>query len=125
MAANANGGILVPGNFSEMPPEVKEFSEFFQQADELGFHSLWFTGRIFHNVNILDPLTLLSCAATVTSRPRLPASRGPATLVYLAPCSIRGLTLVSICPVVSILFLGDYQTEGFPPDAFAKTYSYS
>ena len=71
MATNANVGILVPGNFSDKPPGLKEFTEFFRQADELGFHSLWCTDRIFHNVNILDPLTLLTCAATVTSRVRL------------------------------------------------------
>ena len=36
--------------------------------------SLWVIDRIFHDVGILDPMTLLTCAAAVTSRIRLGTS---------------------------------------------------
>ena len=74
MATNARVGILVPGSFAGTPPTLSEFTAFFQRADDLGLHSLWVIDRIFHTVNILDPMTLLTCAATVTSRVRLGTS---------------------------------------------------
>ena len=74
MPTNANIGLLVPGSFGVEPPTLAEFTQFFRRAEELGFHSLWTTDRIFHEVNILDPMTLLSCAAAVTSRIRLGTS---------------------------------------------------
>ena len=51
-----------------------DFTAFFRRADDLGLHSLWVIDRIFHTVNVLDPMTLLTCAATVTSRVRLGTS---------------------------------------------------
>ena len=74
MATNARIGILVPGSFAGTPPTLSEFTTFFHRADDLGLHSLWVIDRIFHNVNILDPMTLLTCAAAVTSRVRLGTS---------------------------------------------------
>jgi len=74
MATNARVGILVPGSFAGTPPTLSEFTAFFQRADDLGLHSLWVIDRIFHTVNILDPMTLLTCAATVISRVRLGTS---------------------------------------------------
>ena len=85
MATNANIGLLVPGNFGVEPPTMVEFTQFFSRAEELGFHSLWTIDRIFHEVNILDPMTLLSCAAAVTSRIRL----GTSVLLFVLrnPCN--------------------------------------
>ena len=77
MATDANIGILVPGCFKDQPPKLGEFTEFFQRAESLGFHSLWCIDRVFHPINVIDPLALLTCAATVTSRIRL------GTAVYL------------------------------------------
>ena len=77
MATNANSGILVPGAFAGNPPTLDEYSQFFRSTEELGFHSLWVIDRVFHGINIIDPLLLLTCAATVTSRVRL------GTAVYL------------------------------------------
>ncbi len=74
MATNAKVGLLIPGSFAGTPPTLSEFTEFFRRADELGFHSLWVVDRIFHTINVLDPLTLLTCAAAVTSRIRLGTS---------------------------------------------------
>ena len=83
MATNARVGILVPGSFAGAPT-LSEFTAFFQRADDLGLHSLWVIDRIFHNVNILDPMTLLTCAATVTSRVRLGTS-----VLFPLRCAIR------------------------------------
>jgi probable F420-dependent oxidoreductase len=74
MATNAKIGLLVPGSFGGPPPKLDEFTSFFRRSEELGFHSLWVIDRVFHNVNILEPLTLLTCAAAVTSRIRLGTS---------------------------------------------------
>lgn len=77
MATATNIGILVPAAFAGQPPTLGEYSEFFRSTEELGFHSLWVIDRVFHPVNIIDPLVLLTCAATVTARVRL------GTAVYL------------------------------------------
>ncbi len=74
MATNAKVGILVPGSFPDQPPTMSEFTEFFRRADDLGLDSLWVIDRIFHDVSVLDPMTLLTCAAAVTSRIRLGTS---------------------------------------------------
>ena len=77
MPTNANVGLLIPGSFGGQPPKIEEFTDFFRSAEDLGFHSLWAIDRVFHSINIIDPLTLLTCAASVTSRVRL------GTAVYL------------------------------------------
>ena len=74
MATNARIGILVPGSFAGAPPTLPEYTAFFRRADDLGLHSLWVIDRIFHPNHVLDPLTLLTCAAAVTSRIRLGTS---------------------------------------------------
>jgi len=79
MPTDAKVGLLVPGSFRGEPPKMDEFTQFFRRADELGFHSLWFIDRIFHEINILEPLTLMTCAAAVTSRIRL----GTSVLLFL------------------------------------------
>jgi probable F420-dependent oxidoreductase len=74
MATNARIGFIIPGSFSGKPPALSEFTEFFRRVDDLGFHALWVIDRLFHHISILEPLTLLTCAATVTSRIRLGTS---------------------------------------------------
>ena len=74
MASDAKIGLLVPGGFGGAPPSMAEFNDFFRRADELGYDSLWVIDRLFHNINIIDPMTLLACAAAVTDRIRLGTS---------------------------------------------------
>ena len=71
MPTQANIGILVPGSYEGSPPKMDQFARFFSASEELGFESLWFTDRIFHRINILDPFTLMTCAAATTSKIRL------------------------------------------------------
>ena len=79
MSTKANIGILVPGSYEGLPPKIAEFARFFSSAEELGFESLWFTDRIFHRINVLDPFTLMTCAATATSTVRL----GTAVILFV------------------------------------------
>ena len=79
MSTRANVGLLVPASFGGQPPKLEEYTEFFRSAESLGFHSLWVIDRVFHPVNIIEPLTLLTCAASVTSRVRL----GTAVLLFV------------------------------------------
>ena len=74
MPTNTKLGILVPGGFGGTPPTLAEYSAFFRRAEELGYDSLWVIDRIFHPNSIIDPMTLLACAATVTERVRLGTS---------------------------------------------------
>ena len=74
MTTEAKIGLLVPGSFAGTPPSMQDFTQFFRRADELGFDSLWVIDRIFHDINILEPMTLLTCAAAVTNRIRLGTS---------------------------------------------------
>jgi probable F420-dependent oxidoreductase len=79
MPTDAKLGILVPGMFGGTPPTLGEFSGFFRRAEELGYDSLWVIDRVFHPVNIIDPMALLTVAATVTERVRL----GTAVLLFV------------------------------------------
>ncbi len=74
MPPKANIGVLIPKAFAGPMPEPREFTEFFQAVEAMGFHSLWTTERIFHQVNILDSLTALTWAASVTTRVKLGSS---------------------------------------------------
>ena len=77
MATTAKIGLMIPGSYGGAMPPPSAFSEFFR-SEELGFDALWVIDRIFHDLNILDPLTLLTHAAAVTSRVRL----GTAVLLF-------------------------------------------
>ena len=79
MATDAKLGILVPGGFAGAPPTLAEFSAFFRRAEDLGYDSLWVIDRVFHPNSIIDPMALLTCAATVTERVRL----GTAVLLFV------------------------------------------
>ena len=79
MPTDATLGLLVSGSFRSEPPQMEEFTQFFRRADDLGFDSLWVIDRIYHDINILEPMTLLTCAAAVTSRIRL----GTSVLLFL------------------------------------------
>lgn len=53
---------------------MAEFSRFFRRADELGCDTLWVIDRIFHDINIIDRMTLMAVATAVTDRIRLGTS---------------------------------------------------
>ena len=64
-------GLHVPAAAAGKLPSAAEYIEFFQQAESMGFDALWTEDRVFHDANILEPLTLLSWAAASTERIQL------------------------------------------------------
>lgn len=64
-------GLFVPIVSGGPLPSPEEFRSFCREAEELGFDSLWVNDRIFHTINVLDSLTMLTWAAAATSRVRL------------------------------------------------------
>lgn len=71
-------------------PRFEEIAPFYQAADQLGFHALWFTEMLFNRtwdgVRGWDPFGVLPAAAAVTSRIRLGAapSGDPASVLSFA-----------------------------------------
>lgn len=78
VSRRVNVGILVPCTSGQALASPSAYREFFQQAESLGFHALWTVDRIFHSINVLDSLTLLTWAAASTERIRL----GTAVLLF-------------------------------------------
>jgi len=65
-------------NIDLIVPRSDEISSFYQAADRMGFHSLWFTEMVFSQGWVdkkgQDPFGVLAAAAAVTSRIRLGAA---------------------------------------------------
>ncbi len=64
-------GIFVPIVSGGPLPSPEEFRAYCQEAERLGFESLWVNDRIFHRINVLDSLSMLTWAAAATQRVRL------------------------------------------------------
>jgi probable F420-dependent oxidoreductase len=67
-------GIAIPQSFIGAPVDVKLIREFLPRAEALGFDSLWVQEQIIGNVPVLEPVTLLTYAAALTSKARLGTS---------------------------------------------------
>jgi alkanesulfonate monooxygenase SsuD/methylene tetrahydromethanopterin reductase-like flavin-dependent oxidoreductase (luciferase family) len=67
MADESNIGLIVP--------RFQEFSDFYQAADRMGFHSLWATEMLFNRAwtgtRGLDPFSSMATVAAATSQIRL------------------------------------------------------
>ena len=61
-------GLHIPAASDGPLPTAAEYIDFFRHAERLGFHGLWTEDRIFHDANLLEPLTLLTLAAGCTER---------------------------------------------------------
>jgi alkanesulfonate monooxygenase SsuD/methylene tetrahydromethanopterin reductase-like flavin-dependent oxidoreductase (luciferase family) len=69
MQAAVQFGIAIPQGFSKEPVDVALIEKFLEQADALGYHSLWVQEVI--DAALLEPVTLLTYAAAFTQRIRL------------------------------------------------------
>ena len=70
-------GIHVPSASVAPLDAGTAYSEFFRHVESLGLDAVWTEDRLFHSVNMLDPLMLLAWAAMNTQRIQL----GTAVLV--------------------------------------------
>jgi probable F420-dependent oxidoreductase len=71
---NTPCGIGIPQDFIDRPVDMQLIRNFVQQAEALGYDSLWVQEQIVGDVPILEPVTLLTYVAALTSRVRLGTS---------------------------------------------------
>lgn len=71
---NTPCGIAIPQDFIDRPVNMQQVRAFVQKAETFGYDSLWVQESIVGNVPVLEPLTLLSYAAALTTRLRLGTS---------------------------------------------------
>ena len=67
-------GIELPQVFFDSPVDMEHVRNFAVRAEQLGYESLWLQERIIGDVNILEPVTLLSYVAAITSELKLGTS---------------------------------------------------
>jgi probable F420-dependent oxidoreductase len=67
-------GIAIPQTFAASSVDLRLIGDFLAKADVLGFDSVWVQEQIVTSYGILEPVTLLTYAAALTSRVRLGTS---------------------------------------------------
>src|SRR3984893_17971967 len=70
-------GIAIPQTFASSPIDLRLIREFGPRAETLGYESLWVQEQIITDALILEPVTLLTYAAALSSRALL----GPSVLL--------------------------------------------
>lgn len=74
MANEVSCGIELPQVFLEGPVDMEHIRKFAVRAETLGYDSLWLQERIIGDFTMLEPVTLLSYVAAITSKLRLGTS---------------------------------------------------
>ena len=64
-------GISIPQTFARSPIDLRLIREFVPRAEALGYDSLWVQEQMVGDASILEPVTLLTYAAALTSKVRL------------------------------------------------------
>lgn len=67
-------GIAVPQTLSSSPVHLQLIREFLHKAETLGYEGLWVQEQIIGDYPLLEPVSLLTYAAALTSRLRLGTS---------------------------------------------------
>jgi alkanesulfonate monooxygenase SsuD/methylene tetrahydromethanopterin reductase-like flavin-dependent oxidoreductase (luciferase family) len=67
-------GIELPQVFFDGPVDMEHIRGFATKAETLGFDSLWLQERIVGDFVILEPVTLLSYVAAITTKLKLGTS---------------------------------------------------
>src|SRR5579864_207572 len=67
-------GIAIPQTFASSPIDVRLIRDFVQKAESLAYESLWVQEQIITDALILEPVTLLTYAAALSSKARLGTS---------------------------------------------------
>ncbi len=71
---NTPCGIAIPQVFLDTPVKMQLIQEFVRKAETLGYDSLWVQEQIVGTFSILEPVSLLTYTAALTSKLRLGAS---------------------------------------------------
>jgi probable F420-dependent oxidoreductase len=74
VANHLSCGIELPQVFFDGPVDMEHIRKFAVRAETLGFDSLWLQERIIGDFAILEPVTLLSYVAAITSKLKLGTS---------------------------------------------------
>lgn len=67
-------GIAIPQSFAGSTVDVGLINQFVSKAETLGYDSLWVQEQILSDSSILEPVTLLTYVAALTSKLRLGTS---------------------------------------------------
>ena len=67
-------GIEMPQAFIDGPVDMGHIEHFVRRAEELGYESLWTQERIISDFRMLEPVTLMTYVAALTSRVRVGSS---------------------------------------------------
>jgi probable F420-dependent oxidoreductase len=73
-SGNTPCGIAIPQTFSSSPVNIQLIREFLLKAETLEYDSLWVQEQILGDYPLLEPVSLLTYAAALTSRLRLGTS---------------------------------------------------
>jgi probable F420-dependent oxidoreductase len=71
---NTRCGIAIPQSFASPTVDVQLIRDFVSKAETLGYDSLWVQEQIITDYPVVEPVTLLTYAAALTSRVRLGTS---------------------------------------------------
>jgi probable F420-dependent oxidoreductase len=71
---NTPCGIAIPQSFPSSTVDVQLIRDFVPKAETLGYDSLWVQEQIITDYSVVEPMTLLTYAAALTSRVRLGTS---------------------------------------------------
>ena len=67
-------GIAIPQSFADPSTDADVIRRFLPRAEALGYEGLWVQEQIIGDAPILEPVTLLTYAAALTSKPHLGSS---------------------------------------------------
>jgi probable F420-dependent oxidoreductase len=73
-SGNVSCGIAIPQSFTDLSTAIGFFRRFLPRAEALGYEGLWVQEQILGDVPLLEPVTLLTYAAALTSKPHLGTS---------------------------------------------------
>ncbi|HEX2930636.1 MAG TPA: TIGR03619 family F420-dependent LLM class oxidoreductase, partial [Candidatus Binatia bacterium] len=74
MASHLPCGIELPQVFFDGPVDMEHIRKFSARAESLGFDSLWLQERVIGDFTMLEPVTLLSYVAAITTKLKLGTS---------------------------------------------------
>ena len=73
-SGNISCGIAIPQTFTDLSTATGFIRRFLPRAEALGYEGLWVQEQIIGDVPVLEPVTLLTYAAALTSKPHLGSS---------------------------------------------------